>query len=59
MFFHCMYCDWFFYDYIKCGGDVIMCDILEDDDYEICLGTRVPTSDEVDEYMEQDAEYSE
>jgi hypothetical protein len=54
-----MYCDWFFYDYIKCGGDVIMCDILEDDDYEICLGTRIPTSDEVDEYMEQDAEYSE
>jgi hypothetical protein len=36
-----------------------MCDILEDDDYDMYLYTRVPTSDEVDEYMEMDAEYSE
>jgi hypothetical protein len=36
-----------------------MCDVLENDDYEMYMGTRVPTSDEVDEYMEMDAEYSE
>jgi len=36
-----------------------MCDIFENDDYEMYLGTRVPTSDEMDEYMEMDAECSE
>jgi hypothetical protein len=34
-----------------------MCDILESDDYEMYLVTRVPTSDEMDEYMEMDAEH--
>lgn len=33
-----------------------MCDIFESDDYEMYLGNRVPTSDEMDEYMEMDAE---
>ena len=36
-----------------------MCDILENDDYEMYLGTRVLTSDEIDEYMEMDAGCSE